>query len=178
MSFTLKFSPLPQLFHTWHLPAITNTTTPIMRILFSMLQTGLHAIFTVIIHWRRTSKNKPPFLFQLLVAVSVESLMKLDFPCLGTLALLRTTGNKKVLRKLCLGMICDSFSFDYGNIHLVMLNTETDFTINSPQYNWLAQDLSSVNRALTPWLIVTGHRYENGSWIPSWWTHFFLFIFL
>jgi len=38
------------------------------------------------------------------------------------------------------------------------MSTEDDFTEGSPQWNYLAKDLRSVNRTLTPWVIVTGHK--------------------
>lgn len=72
------------------------------------------------------------------------------------------------------------YSFDYGLVHYVSINTETDFknapdSVNSTasdgygmndgpfgdadqQLNWLKYDLESVDRALTPWVIVGGHR--------------------
>ena len=50
------------------------------------------------------------------------------------------------------------YSFDYGSLHTVMLSTEHDFTAGSKQYNWLEQDLRSVDRKVTPWVVVAGHR--------------------
>ncbi|OAA70350.1 Metallophosphoesterase domain protein [Cordyceps fumosorosea ARSEF 2679] len=68
------------------------------------------------------------------------------------------------------------FSFDYGMAHVVMIDTETDFK-NAPdevggsegydsgpfgapnqQLEFLEADLASVDRAVTPWLVVAGHR--------------------
>ncbi|KAJ3162747.1 hypothetical protein HDU86_003720 [Geranomyces michiganensis] len=72
------------------------------------------------------------------------------------------------------------YSFDYGMVHFVALDTETDifdnaatgygvppgthgnliesmFNITS-QKDWLAQDLAKVDRTKTPWVIVGGHR--------------------
>ncbi|KAL5427455.1 hypothetical protein PMIN05_011365 [Paraphaeosphaeria minitans] len=69
------------------------------------------------------------------------------------------------------------FSFEYGMVHVAMIDTETDFA-NAPdqpggssghlnaspfgtanqQLDWLAADLASVDRTITPWLIVGGHR--------------------
>jgi len=75
------------------------------------------------------------------------------------------------------------YSFEYGMAHIVMFDTETDFP-NAPdapggsaglesgpfgapnqQLNFLAADLASVDRSVTPWLIVAGHRpwYTTGS---------------
>lgn len=74
------------------------------------------------------------------------------------------------------------YSFDYGMAHVVMIDTETDFD-NAPdgpngsaglnggpfgapnqQIDFLDADLSSVDRTVTPWIIVAGHRpwYTNG----------------
>jgi hypothetical protein len=73
------------------------------------------------------------------------------------------------------------YSFEYGMAHVVMINTETDFP-NSPdgpgtglndgnfgsagqQLAFLEADLASVDRSVTPWLILGGHRpwYSTGS---------------
>ncbi|CAF4141426.1 unnamed protein product [Adineta steineri] len=50
------------------------------------------------------------------------------------------------------------YSFNIGPIHIVYYSTEHDFLPTSRQYAWLEQDLRSVNRSLTPWLIVGSHR--------------------
>ena len=50
------------------------------------------------------------------------------------------------------------YSFDIGAAHIVYYSTEHDFTPTAKQYAWLEKDLSSVNRARTPWLIVGSHR--------------------
>ncbi|CAG8960527.1 hypothetical protein HYFRA_00008247 [Hymenoscyphus fraxineus] len=73
------------------------------------------------------------------------------------------------------------FSFEYGMVHVVMFNTETDFpnspdgpgtTLNSGNFGALGQqlaflraDLASVDRTITPWVVVAGHRpwYSTGS---------------
>ncbi|KAF2247935.1 Metallo-dependent phosphatase [Trematosphaeria pertusa] len=75
------------------------------------------------------------------------------------------------------------YSFEYGMIHVTMIDTETDFA-NAPdqpggsagldsgpfgtatqQLDFLAADLASVDRSVTPWLVVAGHRpwYSTGS---------------
>ena len=74
------------------------------------------------------------------------------------------------------------YSFEYGMAHIVMFDTETDFP-NAPdspggsanldsgpfgapnqQIQFLAADLASVDRSVTPWLIVGAHRpwYSTG----------------
>ena len=50
------------------------------------------------------------------------------------------------------------YSFDVGNMHVVMMLTELPCGAGSAQYEWLQADLATVNRSLTPWLVVTGHR--------------------
>ncbi|KAJ6150661.1 hypothetical protein N7471_001860 [Penicillium samsonianum] len=63
------------------------------------------------------------------------------------------------------------YSFEYGMAHVVMINTETDFPkapdanlesgpfgTNGEQLKFLETDLSSVDRRVTPWVIVAGHR--------------------
>lgn len=49
-------------------------------------------------------------------------------------------------------------SFNYGSVHIAMLSTEHDMLPGSDQYNWLQDDLESVDRSVTPWVIVGGHR--------------------
>lgn len=74
------------------------------------------------------------------------------------------------------------YSFEYGMVHVTMIDTETDFT-NAPdlpfgsagldggnfgytgqQLDFLKADLASVDRTVTPWVIVGGHRpwYSTG----------------
>ncbi|KAJ6447165.1 acid phosphatase [Purpureocillium lavendulum] len=75
------------------------------------------------------------------------------------------------------------FSFEYGMAHVVMIDTETDFAdapdgpdgsagLNSgpfgapnQQLQFLEADLASVDRTVTPWVIVAGHRpwYTTGT---------------
>lgn len=77
------------------------------------------------------------------------------------------------------------FSFEYGMVHVAMIDTETDFPdapdgkggsagLNagpfgqkhpSQQLEFLKADLASVDRKVTPWVIVAGHRpwYTSGS---------------
>ncbi|GAC94504.1 acid phosphatase [Pseudozyma hubeiensis SY62] len=70
------------------------------------------------------------------------------------------------------------YSYDYGMVHFVSIDTETDFA-NAPdtpklgagpfgranqQIEFLKADLASVDRKVTPWVIVMGHRpwYSTG----------------
>ena len=75
------------------------------------------------------------------------------------------------------------YSFDYGPVHVIMLNTETDF-VNAPagpgtipnaghfvgpstRVSWLEADLKKATapaqRAKVSWIIATGHRPFYGS---------------
>jgi len=73
------------------------------------------------------------------------------------------------------------YSFDYGLVHVVVINTETDFPdapsgpgtlLNGGNFQgvtgqlaWLQNDLLNANasRDRVPWIIVTGHRPLYGS---------------
>lgn len=81
------------------------------------------------------------------------------------------------------------FSFDYGLVHFISIDTEVDYPgspegpgtlLNSgpfgDQLGWLEADLKKAvaNRATVPWILVAGHRpyyssnYEyQGMWPPS-----------
>lgn len=50
------------------------------------------------------------------------------------------------------------YSFDMGAVHFVYFSTETNFLPGSNQYNFLKNDLESVDRKKTPFVIVQGHR--------------------
>lgn len=50
------------------------------------------------------------------------------------------------------------WSLDQGSVHIAMINTELPLAAGSPQHVWLAADLAAVDRAVTPWVIVSGHR--------------------
>eukprot|EP00877_Chromochloris_zofingiensis_P010708 jgi/Chrzof1/5891/Cz16g19170.t1 len=50
------------------------------------------------------------------------------------------------------------YSFDYGPIHFLQYSTEHAFEPGTEQYKFILDDLRSVNRSRTPWVIVGGHR--------------------
>lgn len=50
------------------------------------------------------------------------------------------------------------WSLDHGSIHFVMTNTELAWHKGSRHYQWLENDLRSVDRNVTPWIVVFGHR--------------------
>lgn len=55
------------------------------------------------------------------------------------------------------------YSYDFGSLHTVVLSAEHDLGEGSKQYKWLENDLASVDRSRTPWLVVEVHRpmYNN-----------------
>ncbi|KAL0055672.1 hypothetical protein WJX82_003065 [Trebouxia sp. C0006] len=50
------------------------------------------------------------------------------------------------------------YSFDVGPIHNLVFSTELDYSRGSEQFNFILTDLMNVNRNVTPWVIVHGHR--------------------
>jgi hypothetical protein len=62
------------------------------------------------------------------------------------------------------------YSFDHASVHVVMISTEHDISTNSTQFRWLERDLKEVDRKVTPWILLAGHRamYDNtcdsGDW--------------
>jgi len=49
-------------------------------------------------------------------------------------------------------------SMEYGPVHSISLSVYFNYLPGSPQWNWLWQDLLSVNRTLTPWIVVNFHN--------------------
>mmetsp|Transcript_7719 Transcript_7719/g.7290 ORF Transcript_7719/g.7290 Transcript_7719/m.7290 type:complete len:215 (-) Transcript_7719:115-759(-) len=50
------------------------------------------------------------------------------------------------------------YSFPYGGlVHVIVLNSYANFQPKSLQYQWLEQQLSSLNRTQTPWVMVALH---------------------
>jgi hypothetical protein len=45
-----------------------------------------------------------------------------------------------------------------GPAHVINLSPYVDYTPGSPQWQWLAEDLSGINRSVTPWVIVDIHN--------------------
>lgn len=62
------------------------------------------------------------------------------------------------------------WSYNIGLLHIVAVSSEHDFHPHSAQYIWLENDLSSVNRTTTPWVIFGCHRamYINGGKTGTW----------
>lgn len=40
---------------------------------------------------------------------------------------------------------------DVGPVHNILLSSYADYTVGSAQYNWLLNDLLSIDRTKTPW---------------------------
>ena len=50
------------------------------------------------------------------------------------------------------------YSFSYGKAHFIVMSTEHDFERDSNQYKAIRKSLKKVDRSVTPWVIVGGHR--------------------
>jgi len=50
------------------------------------------------------------------------------------------------------------YSFEEGPVHVVVLSSEHNWTRSSRQYAWLAADLASVDKRVTPWTVLATHR--------------------
>lgn len=51
------------------------------------------------------------------------------------------------------------YSFDYGNVHIVVLNTNVTYTSGSPQYTWLESDLAAASvDADIDWIVACFHH--------------------
>ncbi|CAL5185928.1 unnamed protein product [Lathyrus oleraceus] len=60
------------------------------------------------------------------------------------------------------------YSFDAEGIHFIMLGSYVDYNSTGAQFSWLKQDLQSVNRNVTPWLVATMHA----PWYNSYASHY------
>jgi acid phosphatase type 7 len=49
------------------------------------------------------------------------------------------------------------YAFQHGLVQMIVLNSYTDVTLGSAQYVWLESELGSVDRTVTPWLVVSFH---------------------
>ena len=50
------------------------------------------------------------------------------------------------------------YSFDYANTHFVVLDDSADEALVAAQASWLEEDLSALDRAVTPWIVVMHHK--------------------
>ena len=63
------------------------------------------------------------------------------------------------------------YSFDYGPVHVIVIDQETNYSQGSTEYNWIVNDLSSSNK---PWKIAVFHKpgwsaggHHNSSTVQS-----------
>ncbi|GAB4833396.1 Probable purple acid phosphatase 20 [Ancistrocladus abbreviatus] len=59
------------------------------------------------------------------------------------------------------------YSFNVVGVHVIMLCSYTHFGLDSDQYAWLQNDLSSIDKTKTPWVFVLLHV----SWYNSNYAH-------
>lgn len=61
------------------------------------------------------------------------------------------------------------YSRNVPGVHMIFMSTEHDYSVGSTQFSWLEQQLSSVNRDVTPFVIVYGHKpmYSSNSYHGS-----------
>jgi len=50
------------------------------------------------------------------------------------------------------------YSHNFASVHTIVLSSEHNMTEGSVQHEWMLEDLKSVNRSITPWVIVELHR--------------------
>ncbi|QHO17226.1 Purple acid phosphatase [Arachis hypogaea] len=60
------------------------------------------------------------------------------------------------------------YSFDAGGIHFIMLGAYADYNSTGAQFAWLKQDLQSLDRSVTPWLVAAWHP----PWYNSYASHY------
>lgn len=49
------------------------------------------------------------------------------------------------------------YAYTYGPVRMIMLNAYSSMEPKSPQYNWIVDELNSVDRSTTPWVNVVIH---------------------
>uniref|UniRef100_A0A7R9WVC6 Calcineurin-like phosphoesterase domain-containing protein n=1 Tax=Craspedostauros australis TaxID=1486917 RepID=A0A7R9WVC6_9STRA len=49
------------------------------------------------------------------------------------------------------------YSFKYGSAHIIVISAYSNMDPGSTQYDWLVEELHSVDRTITPWLLITMH---------------------
>jgi acid phosphatase type 7 len=50
------------------------------------------------------------------------------------------------------------YYFDYGNVRVVQISSEHDYSEGSEQHRWLEGALKSADRSLTPFVVSRAHR--------------------
>ncbi|CAL4946992.1 unnamed protein product [Urochloa decumbens] len=62
------------------------------------------------------------------------------------------------------------YSIEQGSVHFIVMSTEHEWSEKSEQYNWMDEDLSSIDRSRTPWIVFIGHRpmySSHGGILPN-----------
>jgi hypothetical protein len=49
------------------------------------------------------------------------------------------------------------YSYQHGLVQIIVLSSYSDATVGSVQYEWLEQELQTMDRKITPWLLVSFH---------------------
>jgi hypothetical protein len=49
------------------------------------------------------------------------------------------------------------YSYQHGLVQIIVLSSYSDASVGSVQYQWLEQELQTINREITPWLLVSFH---------------------
>jgi hypothetical protein len=79
----------------------------------------------------------------------------------GVAALKRfyTPGNRRAFKNM-IGKAPAAlfYSFERGPVHFIMLDSEMPSSVGTDQHNFVKKDLASVDRNITPWVVVTFHR--------------------
>ncbi|XP_060959895.1 purple acid phosphatase 15 isoform X2 [Cannabis sativa] len=60
------------------------------------------------------------------------------------------------------------YSFNAGGVHFIMLGAYAPYDRTSDQYKWLEDDLASVDREVTPWLVASWHA----PWYSTYTAHY------
>jgi hypothetical protein len=64
----------------------------------------------------------------------------------------------------CLHALAMGFGLQVGNVHFLVLDSETPSHPGSLQHQFVTQDLAAVDRSTTPWIVVgwAGTGFEQG----------------
>jgi len=88
-----------------------------------------------------------------------------NMPFMGTIGNHEGSGNCPVFEKYrpfpFVAAPADYFSFDYGPVHVAVVDQYTAYTSGNPQYTWLVNDLSTSTK---PWKIIVLHEPGWSAW--------------
>jgi len=54
------------------------------------------------------------------------------------------------------------YSFTFNGVFFIQISTDDAYDEGSEQYNWLVAELQEVDRDVTPFVFVTGHKVRSG----------------